>query len=595
MSQKTLNISNEEEISALIEKACTYNDFFIIRCLISNFFSKKPLTEITELINKKTNFYIHTFESILKNEKFLEALGKIAEQFQNFKKNYEGDNFFEDFKEVEMENKKLVFSALIASTSLLSNVFPVLSRESIIYSTNKLQIPPNRLKEYFGDRYTLSQIYHALSSVFSVEYPKWQFPIKISNREHFFKQEKISRGLSYLILSLTFRGARLSALFQSIVRDKVRGRFSSKSIYRIANFINGEKRGTEFMIQKLGRLYGENTFIRSFIENYFINRNEKNAFELVNLTVQEFNNKQEPDGDMLRTIDRAEEIKKEVATYGSQNFKAFSGAITEGSDIEWSNKILINCNKLLGALSGISKALDEKWKIDVLVNEFSYWIDAVHMILNKYDIEDDWVKIAKYLSQETNRIEWKSSFAIPTALSKENKSYSLVSKKILYDIVKTLLAMINTEGGVILVGLVEKPEEIIEEETRKNLLEKNKKTFFDISFEFSQSQIDVDGIKRRIQDLLRNEALISIESFNNLWNIEPVIIKDLHGNRQITIYKIEVSKSDKLIFSSKVENESEGAQTSLNKSENIWISLLKRADARTIRVDPRRYLTSQRE
>ena len=108
MSQKTLNISNEEEISALIEKACTYNDFFIIRCLISNFFSKKPLTEITELINKKTNFYIHTFESILKNEKFLEALGKIAEQFQNFKKNYEGDNFFEDFKEVEMENKKSV-------------------------------------------------------------------------------------------------------------------------------------------------------------------------------------------------------------------------------------------------------------------------------------------------------------------------------------------------------------------------------------------------------------------------------------------------------------------------------------------------------
>lgn len=591
MSQNNSNIDNEEEIDALIEKACTSNDFFRIRCLISNFFSKKTLAETTELINERTNFYIHAFEGMLRNESFLEALRKIAEQFQNFKKNYEGDDFFEDFRKVEIENKKLVFNALSASTSSLSNVFPILSQESIIYSASKFQIPPSRLGEYFGNHYSLSEIYHALASVFSVKYPKTQFTFRMGNLEHFFQQEKMSRELSRLIISLTFRDARLNALFQSIVRDKSQGKYSQSSIYRISNFINQERRDIQFRTQRLNRLYGENAFIQDFIQNYFTNKNGKNAFELIELTIQEFNNKQKTEEDILRTIDMAEEIKEKIIIYGSRNFKAFSGDIVVGSDIEWSNKIFINCNKLFGGLSGISTALDKSWKINVLVNEFAVWIDAVDMILNKYDIEDDWVKIAKYLSQETNRVEWKSSFVTPIALSKKDGSYNLVSGKILYSIAKTLLGMINTEGGVILIGLVEKPEEIAEEEIKKNLLEKNKKTFFDISFEFSQKQMDVDEIKRRIQDLLKKETLVSIESFNNLWNIEPVIIKDLHKDKQITIYKIEVSKSDKLIFSSKIENEPGNTPTSLTKAENVWISLLKRADARTIRVDPRGYLT----
>lgn len=593
MSKKTSNIDNEEEICALIEKARTSSDFFRIRCLISNFFSEKTFTETTELINRRTNFYIRAFDSVLRNENFLEALRKITEQFKYFKKNYEGgNNFFEDFEKVEMKNKKLVSEALLVSTSFLSNVFPNLNEESVTYLTNRFQISPYRLGEIFGNRYSHSEIYHALLTSLSVKHTNLSFPVYINNLEHLFRQELISRKLSLLIVSLTFRGTHLNALFQSIDRDKSRGKFSSLSIYRIAEFINRERKSAQSKTEKLNLLYGENTFIQNFTQNYFTNKNEKNAFELIELTVQEFKNKQKAEEDMLRTIDTAEKIKEKIMIYGNSNFKAFSSSVVGRSDIEWSNKIFINCNRLFGGLSGISKAVDKNWKINVLMNGFSDWVDAVHMILNKYDIEDDWMKIAKYLDQETNKVEWKSSFVTPIELSKDDESYNSVSKKVFYSIAKTLLALINTEGGVILIGLVEKPEEIVEEEIKKNLLEKNKKTFFDISFEFSQNRIDVDGIKRKIQDSLKKETLVSIESFNNLWNIQPVTIKDLQGNKTITIYKIEVSKSDKLIFSSKLEKEPEDAPAVLTKSENIWISLLKRADARTIRVDPRRYLTS---
>jgi hypothetical protein len=101
-------------------------------------------------------------------------------------------------------------------------------------------------------------------------------------------------------------------------------------------------------------------------------------------------------------------------------------------------------------------------------------------------------------------------------------------------------------------------------------------------------KIDLDGVKRKIQEALKKETLISTDQFNNLWNINPIYLKSDAGIEAVTIFKIEVFKSDSSFFSVKSQNDED-----LNQTENLWVSLLKRADARTIRVDPRRSLDNK--
>ena len=78
--------------------------------------------------------------------------------------------------------------------------------------------------------------------------------------------------------------------------------------------------------------------------------------------------------------------------------------------------------------------------------------------------------------------------------------------------------------------------------------------------------------------MLFNETLYTAEKFNHLWNIEQIEIKS-HYSISI-VYKIDIKKSNNYIYSVK-------------KEKNIlWITLIKRANGRTIRVDPRGYLNN---
>ncbi len=571
---------NEDDIYEYIKQAKTVDNFFTVQCLISNLFYKKDSKEINQLIDKKTNFYLHTFEDIVDNVYFLEALRKITEQFQVFKKNYAGGkNFFEDFKKTEIKNKKIVFTALASSTAFLSNVLPSLNEKSLIYTANRLRIPIEKIREKFNYYYSFSEIFFALDSSFQ-DLPILKFPFEINNLDHLFRQQKISSRLASLIIRLSFRHVRLNSLFKTIERDKSYGKFSSLSLYRIGRFINEERYFEDYYIKKLGSLYKENEFIQYFIENFESDKNKKNAFNLIELTVDTFKNRKTIETDFTNIINKASRIQEEVENYGLNNFKVFRGKITE-DDFEWSNKIFVNCSRLFGSLGSISKAIDISWKINAGVREFSDWVGSIHKILNKYDIEDDWEKIAKYLDQETNRVEWKSTFFTPTQINKDDKGYHSTGQNLFYKTVKTLLGMINTEGGAILIGLIENPQEIIVNTIKDNLMVKNNKIFFDVSTELLSSKMNLDVIKRKIQDILKKETSISYDFFNNLWNIQPIIIRSNDGHQEITIYKIEVFKSDKPIFSVRDE-----------EGSNTWVSLIKRADARTIYVDPRRYLTN---
>ena len=316
-------------------------------------------------------------------------------------------------------------------------------------------------------------------------------------------------------------------IFKTKDRNQTEGRVSLRAIDDIARFIFEQDKSEKQESDRLQAIYGSPDQIQLFFAD-FEDVNDANSFNLIKLTLNKFEeflskeselykkrlkveveqiiqgHRQLQKDALLKMVTNAKEVQASLCVYGKKHFKAFSGTVTE-DDSEWSNKIFITCYKFIGTLIGISDAFDENWKFTVASKEAFEWVTNLHKILNKHDIDDDWEKITKYLNQETNKVEWKSTFFTPSTVEKNSEKFAELSKKLFYGIAKTILAMINTEGGVILVGLVENPEQIVVDHIRKNILRKKSRSFFDVSQELEENAMDLDGIKRKMQDVLKRE------------------------------------------------------------------------------------------
>lgn len=314
-----------------------------------------------------------------------------------------------------------------------------------------------------------------------------------------------------------------------------------------------------------------------FINNFDYKRNELNTLYIIEKMTSGFKYQKEKNFfEMIdEKINNSETIKKDINNFIPQKLSAYVGTIKQDDD-EWSNKIYLISIKTLSVLEAIKNAKDKFWARNVFIYEFYHWVSDIHLVLNKYDIEDDWEKIRDLVVQENSRVEWKSSFFTSTETKFIDEKKEKEMKKIIFSkIIKAMLGMINTDGGVILVGVVENPQKIVREDIRENLIKKNKIFFLDINYELIKKNKTVDDLKREIQDGLFNETAQTAEKFNDLWSISPIEIKENY--KIATIFKIEVVPSKSLIFGLKKED------------ATTWINLTKRADGRTIQVDPRQY------
>ncbi|MEK7174663.1 MAG: hypothetical protein AAB759_03325 [Patescibacteria group bacterium] len=600
-----------EEICKLAETASNIEEFLNVQCKISDLFTSTTPARIQELVNKN-NYHIDVFQSTFNNKNFLLAFQRVVEQYRAFKINYNdqagGLHFWDDFKKVEVRNKKLLYIALGTSTAFLVNIFPHLPSANIGHTARVLKSALRSIKVNFNDQYSSAEIYDIFSRVFDKDFYT-QARLNVADFSHYSRQQQISSILISFTIEKVFRSTRLCSIFKSIEKSISSRKSATLAVNIIAKFIFSQLETEKWKLDKLKTLEVEGGRLEVFFTNCE-SENERHSFKLIQLTLAEFINicskekniyreankigqeqvaanlRQLRSSALVKTIATANEIRKLLHDYGKNSFKAFSNKIIE-NDIGWSNKIFINCYRFVGVLSAVSDAVDEKWKFNVASKEIFDWVHGIHGILNKYDIDDDWDRITKYINQETNKIEWKSTFFTPIGIKTNAEEYNAVSKKLIYGIIKTILAMLNTEGGVIIIGLVENPDQIVEEGISTNILRKKNKSFFDVSYELRKNGLDLDGLKRRVQDLIKKETMLSVDKFNNLWTIESLKIKSDDGGGESVIFKIEVSKSSHPIFSVKVDNE----EDSLLRTENIWISLLKRADGRTIRVDPRGDLT----
>lgn len=69
---------------------------------------------------------------------------------------------------------------------------------------------------------------------------------------------------------------------------------------------------------------------------------------------------------------------------------------------------------------------------------------------------------------------------------------------------ETILAMANTEGGRIFIGVVEKEEKIKQENILAQICEKEGVHFLDLLFTLKLEKEDLDSKRRKIQEFLGN-------------------------------------------------------------------------------------------
>ncbi|MEK7564831.1 MAG: hypothetical protein AAB501_01170 [Patescibacteria group bacterium] len=548
------NIKNLKNIS----------DFSSIMYKISAAFNRDSRREIQNII--ENNFHINPIFHIFNNENFQKATYRVLTSEQEL-----------------LEDKKLINLGLKLSTFILSYVLSDINEYSIPYLKEKLNRGMGSIKYYTKNQGTESTRYdisHILLESLNSKYDHWEkYTGGIFDFNAYIKGFRLSRclitGMIFSLKHETF----LKRIFKDFFKDqKEMDRFN---LSFALNNIHQKVKMLDILEESIEDGDDKKCFA-NFMEAFNDNKNSKFAAQIIKIMTDGFQKKIDSTGieAMIEKINKAEQTSKDLNKLANDSLQAFSGEL-QNTNIEWSNKIYLISKKTLGALDSLVKAKDNKWISDVFNYEFYNWANDVHAVINKYDIEDDWEKIENLVKQENSKVEWKSSFYTSTErLFIDDRTEESFSRDILDKVVNVMLGMMNSGGGTVLVGLVENPESIIREDVKKRLVVKKNITFFDINYELNKKNKNLDDLKREIQDKLFGHTMQTTEKFNDLWNIEPIEIKN--DDTMVTIYKITVQNSLEYIFNTKKEK------------EGLWITLTHRADGRTLKVDPREYINKKK-
>jgi len=479
------------------------------------------------------------------------------------------------------QQKKIINTFLYLDGLILSLILPYLNRLNILYLRKRITKSLKIIKQESNGIYTLEDI---CLTLYEIIYDKNNRSfINSTSKVRFFENHELARSLMGSIFLIIAQNNILSVAFKGLLNYKKNCETEGKkfSLAIALNRICRTARKIRAGLDHFSKLSGDIENIYNFIE-IFRDKNEKvTAFIIEKMAIGEKGYyTQDNFFEMaLNKIINIEKTKKEIVQYAMKNLSAFKGSL----GTQWSNKIYLISYKTISALEAIKDTTEKNWKIKVFVREMNEWIEKINHIINKFDLEDDWEKLSKYIDQENSLVEWKSSFLTPIEKVESLKEIlpptnKKIGQNMFKKIVDTIIGMMNSEGGTIIVGLIEK-EDRIKEELKKFVLEKNNRFFFDVGQELLELGYNLDLIKRKIQDQVKKNTREEISKFDNYWNIELLQLKG--NNKVIEIYKINVKKYKNFLFS-------------IKEGENniIWISLLKRLNGRTCYTDPRELFKS---
>lgn len=546
------------------------NHFFNCLCQLSALVENLDKNSLEKLINK-TNLYILLLGAVFTNQSFSEKLITVVKK--------EKGRSGKDTDELNVDTKKILNAGISLAFFPVALILPALNKESITFLrkhiTNLVKL---NLKAANDNDISFANLCFKIESVswnYQYNYTD-KFPVLL-NDKFLFNTLRLARSISGIsLLSLT-----INAILGDQFRNAV-GRMSSDERFNLSVALNNIH-GAVFRIEASTQSYYDNVPTEKHINlerffNTFIWNNEKDLIFFVKeistgFQYQEDKTFQEV---ILAKVAVAGDSKDRLAIFAKQNLSAFTGTLV-GEEREWANKIFIVSIKTIVALAEINSAYDRHWKFSVAVRELTQWLSEVHEILNLFYLEDEFNLIAQFLKEENIKIEWKSTFFTPTEeIFINDKAELSKGKDIFLGIVKAILGMLNTDGGVIIVGFVEHPDRIVRDDLLKHIVVKNGKSFFNIGYELSQKNKNLDQIRLQILDNLKSVTQLSEEKFNNIFSLEPILFRS--SDKTITVIKISVQKATIPIFNVREDR------------GTTWISLTKRADGKTIDVDVRDYI-----
>lgn len=569
-SIKEASSSGIRELVENIELAKTGKDFFDLTCKLSSIFESLGEESARELYTR-TNVYTLVLNATFRNATLIESLLAMLEK----------DESIADLKKKDKNFEVLVFLNTAISLAFFGVAinYRSINKTSVEFlRKNTTDLLKNILKQKTGEPITFVHLCYFLEKVawdnrlhLNENYDA-TFPLKLDGK-FLFENLKLSRSFAGVIFtSLLIRPAiedRFKKVISSFDNDRFSISFALDSIFSTAKELD----------EKINHYYRTAPQDIVVFFDTFIKKNERNMIFCLTKFCSGFHYQGKGvafSQIVLNKMKTVPTLEDQLISYTKVKFTAFNKQLVHDDD-EWTNKLFLISIKTLAVLNEVKDAHDSKWAVSVAVYELRQWIVEIHEVLNKYYIEDDWEKIKDFLIQENERVEWKSSFFTPLEQEyRDEISEVAISKRLFEKIQKVILAMLNTDGGDLIVGVVENPEAVKRVEAMKFLMKKNGVTFFDVNSELRQQRKTLDHLRLQILENLRQTTDKTTDHFNGLIEFEPVVLRD--NDRSISIIRISVGKADKPFFNVRKE------------SGSIWLSLTKRAQGQNIDVDIREHI-----
>lgn len=515
------------------------------------------------------------FEELAKNELFISSIKKVIDRYH-----LSHEEFTYNIIYPCLEDCTIINSFVLLLGFPLSYYFDKLSKGQVLILRGKIS---DLLKEierkidYKGSYYEISTILnYSTQNLAYCHHPK-NFPKHYGlNWETLISKLKETRIFMAAVYIMIPQIYYISSTLSEYSKFKAKSKFVSLS--KILSSLFKATAKVDHAINHLEReyfkLYSDTTKFLEFIENFKTVNEKIIDISIIQMT-QGVIGKEESEHDnfsemIIKKIKGIDLLIDKVKESSLKLLSAYSSK--DHNKGEWSNKVFISTIKTLSALAIVNKSKNDLWKMGVIVREYHHWLDNIHEIINRNILVDDWKIIKDFVLEEMPNLEWKSSFFTP--IQGDDLIYS---EKLFLMIIKNIIGMMNSVGGHILVGMVEKPEEVKNEEVKKHLFTKNGKTFFDINYELqnSNSITTHDELKRRIQDKLNQLTGRETSYFDSYWNINDLVLKN--DDKNFVVYLINVKKCDILTLC-------------IEDKEKKSFSLVKRLNGKTENIDIKNYI-----
>ena len=558
------NIYEAKNEIELFDSIC-YIESFIEKKGKEFFFEEKTSKNKEKFLTLKNNYTIQHIYNIFQSQYFIKSVLGILK-------------YQEDYKELHSVPDKILKEGYFINLFLNCSFYFVslfssdLKQNNIDYIGKSFWTAIKGVEKKFSYEFSKIDILNAFENViFDRQYFfQKEFPVYINSENFFynFKKTRLIIGKYLVDFSVPIL---LSNSFKKIVsvKKKAGDKFSVKdSINRLSSTIKKYRSlSNGFRFENLNATKANE--ISSF-EYYFKTRESTKIFFLIDSIVIGLDNFSHYE--ILKKISTSDSALAEIKEFFYKNYSIFPDYKgLKNTSGQWGNKSFLNTIKFLTILDTIKKSNDNQWKINVFLKHLGDWIDDLHNNINYFSELDDYDEIKNLLiSGENDTVEFKSTFGLPTQDYSDQDQFNAIKRSTVDQIAKTILAMANSAGGNIFIGVVEKVDKI-NEGTKPHLAERNGMYFLDIQFSLKQEKEDFDSKRLLLQQLLKNLTKERLDLLDALFSCRFYKIYIERKGSCVEILNINVNKAEKPIFIKKDDN---------------WITLPKRLNGRVELVNP---------